>query len=254
MATAAKQTTPTSKPADADLLDDKGAFSGSPPEDDDTPPSPKSKKDDAPPRVKVKIGDQELETDPGSAAAINSLMQMNAQMLAQIQAGYRAPSGSQPEKKADAYDYETGLFTEPAVALKRLREEIKTEIKNEMTGQYNAAESKKEFWNGFYTANPELKDNKLIVDAVVQRDWNKLSVMPVADADKAIATAAKKEIMRLSGGKSKSDEGEQNNLEGGSAKNPPSKSRNSEESAVTSLSDVIRNRQAARRKAQFTKE
>lgn len=252
MATAAKQSTPS----EADLMDDKGALSGPPEDNTNVPSEKKQKKDDTPARVKVKIGDTELETDPGSAAALNSLLQMNAQLTAAMQAGYRAPNGSNSppaKKEADAYDYETGLFTEPAVALKRLREEIKSEVKAEMTGQYNAAETKKEFWSSFYTANTDLKDEKLIVDAIVQRDWNKLSSMSIEDASKAIATAAKKEIMRLSGGKSSADEGDQNNLEGGSTKKIPSKSGNSGQPEVTSLSDVIRKRQEARRKAQFTK-
>ena len=247
---------PAQQPNDSDLMDDKGAFSGGVQDEDKGGKEPTKKSE--PERVKVKIGDAELETDPGSAAALNSLLQMNAQLQQLVTTGYRAPAGTEPPAKkatSDDYDYETGLFTEPKIALERLRQQIKAEVKSEMTATYTAAETKKEFWAGFYNEHADLKDEKLIVNAVMERDFKKLASMTTEDAAKAIATAAKKEIMRLSGGKSKSDpDGDQNQIEGGSNKNPPSSKQKDSKDAPQSLSDVIRSRQAARRKAQFSKE
>lgn len=253
MAKAAATQTQQTNP-DNEVLDDKGVFSGNNPDQGDDKGKTSDKKDDPPSRVKVKIGDAELETDPGSAAALNALMQMNAQLQAQMN-GFRTLTPEPKKAATEEYDYETGLFTEPKVALARLRQEIKNEIKTEMTGQYQAAETKKEFWSSFYTENADLKDNKLIVDAIVTRDWAKLSNLTPENAAKEISKAAKKEIMRLTGGRSNADpDADQNVIEGGSTKNTPPSKQNPAKDAPQSLSDVIRNRQAARRKAQFSKE
>lgn len=245
---------PAPAPVDAPELDDKGAFSGkaNPDADNDEPADPPaSKSKPSADRVKVMVGDQELETDAASAAVINSMLQMNQEMAAMIRNGYKAPAPA-PAPKAQEFDYETELFTNPKGAIERLRAEIKSEVKAEMTGQYNAAESSKAFWTTFYDENKDLKGEKLMVDAVLNRDWAKLKDMDAPKAAKHLAEATKKEIMRLSGGKSESDP-DFRPSEGGSNKGTPAKDPKNNEEKPKSLSDIIRARQEQRRTAQYRK-
>ena len=245
------------KGGDKPILDDKGAFSGKADEGD------KGKKKEAPAgddgagkseKVKVRVGNDEIETDAASAAAINALMQNNSQLYDYIkQAGLGKQPADDGKGKKAGYDYATGLFTEPEEALKRLREEIKAEVKGEITTAYNAAESQKDFWTGFYKDNSDLADEKMIVNAVMTRDWATLKDLAPAAAAKKLAEAAKKELMRISGGKSPSDDNARG-VEGGSTKNSAPAGKKTDDDKVLSLSDIIKKRQEARRKAQFSKE
>lgn len=238
------------KPDDKTLLDDKGAFSGK------TPPADGKKPDDnTPKKVKVQItADSFIETDEASATALQALISMNQQLAAQVQqAGFRKLDDTKPDDKSKKpYDYATELFTNPDEAIKRLRAEIKSEVKDEMTAQYNAVETQKEFWTSFYADNDDLKSEKLIVQAVLNRDMSKLKDLSIPEAAKKLAEATKKELMRLKGGTSDADDSRQ--LEGGSNKNPVPPKNKSDDDKVLSLSDIVRKRQAARHKAQFSKE
>lgn len=239
------------KPTDADVLDGKGAFDGDP---TGGAGGKTTKKDDPPKveRVKVKVGDAEIETDAAAAAALTALMQNNAQMADYIRKGYKEPPKDEPKDKK-GYDYATGLFTEPEVAIARLRAEIKQETIAEVSAAYTQAETKKDFWTGFYKDNEDLAGEKLIVEAVLGRDWAKLKDLTPADAAKKLSEAAKKEIMRLSGGKSPADPNPRPVEGAGDGKNLRASGKTGDEK-VLSLSDVIRARKEARRKAQFSKE
>lgn len=231
------------------VLDDKGVFTGSGDDKGKKAPAADEGKTE---KVKVRVGNDELETDAASAAAINALLQNNNQLYDYIKnmTGKPAPKD---EGKKPGYDYATGLFTEPEEALKRLREEIKAEVKGEITTAYNAAETQKDFWQGFYKDNSDLSDEKMMVNAVMTRDWAILKDLAPAAAAKKLAEATKKELMRISGGKSPSDDNARQ-IEGGSTKNSAPAGKKSDDDKVLSLSDIIKKRQEARRKAQFSKE
>lgn len=236
---------------DKALLDDKGTFSGGGDGGGDGKKADPTPKTEA--KVKVRVGNDEIETDAASAAAINALLQNNSQLYDYIkQAGIGKAPADDGKKKA-GYDYATGLFTEPEVALQKLREEIKAEVKGEITTAYNAAESQKDFWNSFYSENADLKDEKMIVNAVMARDWATLKDLDPKAAAKKLVEATKKELMRLKGGKSDSDP-DARQIEGGSNKNSAPSGKKEDDSKVLSLSDIIKKRQEARRKAQFSKE
>lgn len=261
MAKAAPVTqTPAAKGGDEGSLDDKGVFSGktgddNDDDDDQDPPAgkPAAKSKANADKVKVTIGDQELETDAASAAVINSMLQMNQEMAAMIRNGYKtAAPEAKPAAKAEEFDYETELFTNPKGAIARLRAEITQEVETKLSGQYQADQSSKAFWGQFYSDNKELKEEKMIVNAVLQRDWAKLKDMDGPKAAKALAEATKKEIMRLSGGKSESDP-DFREEEGGSNKGRQRKDPPKDDDEPKSLSDIVRARQAQRRNAQYRK-
>lgn len=240
-------------PTDTDLLDDKGTFSGNP-DDSGTPSGTKKTQaaSEPPEKVKVRVGNEEIETDAASAAFMNAMMGQ-IQILSQQVTGMSKPPVAALIAKSDAYDYATGLFTEPEVALNKLRAEIKAEVKAELGGMYEAAETKKDFWNTFYSENADLKTEKLVVDAVLQRDYSKLSTMPIAEASAKLSDSVKKELMRLKGGKSDSDTSNKG-VEGSSTRLNTPNTGQPTDSNIMSLSEIIRNRQQARRKAQFSKE
>lgn len=239
---------------DSTLMDDKGAFSQSA----EGTPTQKTATSADNGKVKVKIGEQEIETDAASAQIITTLsgeLQNLAGMVQQLQQASRQTPTTQQKstQKAEEYDFSTGIFTEPAVAIAKLTEQIREQVKAEVVGMYQSAESSKDFWSTFYSDNKDLKEEKIIVDAVLSRDYSKLSNLPTAEAAKKLAESAKKELLRLKGGKSDSD-AQNTGFEGGSAKGAPARVNAQPQNQVSSLSEVIRKRQEARRKATFSKE
>lgn len=247
-------------PAAATPTDDKPLIDPNHPFNDSDPDNPMDGVDPdtgkkVAKKVKVKVGDTELETDESSAAVINALNKQTTDLYAYLKGITGTPKAPEPkkeDKKAD-YDWETELFVNPKEALARLRQEIKAEVKEEMTGAYNAAESSKQFWTAFYKDHEELKEHDFYVRAILQRDYAQLENMPASEGATELAKRVKKELLKMSGGKSNSDE-EHRPLEGGStranAKNPSQKP----EDVVPSIGELIRRRQASRRTATFSKE
>lgn len=249
--------TVTPNPADKPLIDPEHPFNGADPDNPmaDVDPDTGKKKEPASKKVKVKVGDTELETDESSAAVINALNKQTTDLYAYLKGITGTPQAKPAAKEdnKDEYDWETELFVNPKEALKRLRSEIKEEVKAEMTTAYNGAESSKQFWAAFYADHAELKEHDFYVKAILQRDYAQLENMPASEGATELAKRVKKELLKLSGGKSNADETHRP-LEGGSTRaNAKSASQNVED-VVPSIGELIRRRQAGRRAATFSKE
>lgn len=196
---------------------------------------------------KLKIGDEEFDMDPNLAKALTGLMaNMQAEMsaLKAVQAPAPAPA---PAPKNDEYDFATGLFTEPEVALAKLEEKIKGELRAEYAQEKNQAE----FWNLFYTENKELKGMEVLVDAVLQKNFAKLKDKPAIEAAKELARLTKEQALKLGIKREKGDDNDDNGgdrtmIEGSSHPGTKNSTQN-KSNTVTSLSDIVKERQAAKR-------
>lgn len=83
-------------------------------------------------------------------------------------------------------------------AVKVTQEQMRTEYQQDVT--------EKQFWADFYSKNPDLKEHKFIVEAVVARDNAELAKMTVEDAAEAIEERVKKEILKFSPKQTKTEE------------------------------------------------
>lgn len=254
----AKTDDKATKLTDADVLDPNHPFNGDADPDDPLKGVDPDTGKKAGKKVKVKVADAEMETDEASAAVINALQKQNTDLYAYLK-NIGAPSKPEP-KKADPkdggkpYDWSTELFVDPEGALKRLRAELKEEIKTEMTTAYNNAEGEKTFWNLFYKDNDELKEHDHFVRAILNRDYAELADLPTAKAAAELSTRVKKELLKLRGGRSNADESDRS-LEGGSTRSNAKNTGQNKEEVVSSLGDLIRKRAAARRAStSLTKE
>lgn len=200
----------------------------------------------APSKTKVSIGGQEFEVDSDLAGAISAFQE---EVRVQISSAAPAPTPAPSTKKQQAdepYDYATGIFVEPEVALARLREEIKAE----MRAEYQADKGQKEFWSDFYKSNPDLKDMDFLTEAVLNKNYARLKDMEVEKAGKELAKLTREAASKIGVGRKKDDVEEPSRavVEGASHPAPKHNVQNTEP-GVTSLSDVIKQRQAAKRKA-----
>jgi len=257
---ATKVDKPVAKPTDKDVLDPNHPFNDADPDnpndgiDPDTGKKVTAKAGDGPKRVKIKVGDNELETDEASGAAITALMKQNSDLYAYLKSIQTTPAKKEePKEKAKDYDWDTELFVNPKEALARLRSEIKAEVKAEMTEAYNGAETEKEFWRTFYKQHESLKEHDTFVKAILQRDYKKIADLPASEAAEKLAEAVKREILKMTGGKSHSD-ADDRPLEGGSTRANAKPSGQKGEDVIPSIGELIRQRQRRMREATFHKE
>lgn len=105
----------------------------------------------------------------------------------------------------DTSKYEDLMITDPAQALNNLINEMTPSITKtvtaQMRGEYNQDQGEKAFWVGFYKDNDDLKDDKLIVDAVLKRDIATLGNLAPDVAGKKLADAAREQILKYKGEK-----------------------------------------------------
>jgi hypothetical protein len=152
-----------------------------------------------------------------------------------------------PPQAGDPLDgIDTLLFSDPKKAAQLIKEQAKEEIRAEM-GQTNA---QTQFWTDFYGAFPELKQDELVVKAIMGRDFADLKPLKVADAIQKLGESTQKYLLdrgvkREPVKKGDKTEGGTESGSKGTKKDDVSK----DSPNAGGLTAVLKERQAARRAA-----
>lgn len=152
----------------------------------------------------------------------------------------------EPDPEDEEPDWDELIFKSPKEAMRLHGERVRKQVAQELRQEYQQDQGTTQFWNDFYTAHRDLKDDDDIVQMVLSSNLAKLGGMPVSDAMDELADLTRKRIMAYSNRKGRKP-GDRTAVEGASA---PSHRRSTPEApkAIT-LSDIIKNRRAGRRKA-----
>ncbi len=113
-----------------------------------------------------------------------------------------APIPAASSDPDDKYDYNTELFTNPEAALSHLKEEITAEVTGKLEGRYSQDQNRQRFWDDFYSANPDLKEHKWVVEATLSSEMGTLNKLQGQEAIDGLARATKERILSIQGGKS----------------------------------------------------
>lgn len=171
-------------------------------------------------RVKVQVGDREIEVD-GSVAAILEAQQRGfeeyqrqmAQYVRQLEQRLTQRPGEGGGEKEQAPDF----YSDPEGFMQYHLGRAKREIQ-EYVGQQLMQSQKKvrerEFWDSFYDEYDDLKDAQGLVQYVFQSNLDRLADLPVSKAKQEIARLARAEREKLirpylQGGVRSGGEGEQ---------------------------------------------
>lgn len=192
-------------------------------EDNTSPTEPKAKAPEADPLDEIK------RTLAGLASQVAAMNQPKV-----------TPGPAEPAEKID---WEDLMFKDPAKYHELLTQSITNNIESKLTNKYQQAEGEKDFWNGFYKDNDDLKDDKFLVDAVLKANMTELAPMTVKEAGKRLAELTRAEIMRYTGNKLPSTR-KKAVTEGSQPPSPGKKEPEVEK--VTTLSDLIKARRAKR--------
>jgi hypothetical protein len=168
----------------------------------------------------------------------------------------QAPSPGEPtpawgEAPSGGPDYSDLIFSDTNAAVAAIREDVKKEVLETVRTEHKAADRLKTFWDGFYTANSELKSYDSTVRAVMNENWADLRGLSSRNAAGKLADMTKTYITSLVkdfGGKAKPNNTE--TLEGGSRRTAtPRTSSTEEDTTPSSLSAGIRQRRKAQRQS-----
>lgn len=229
---------------------------------DSAPPmaEPSAPPQGAPPGAPIQLGGRQYTVDPELAHALERQQQQYSQLHSrfdELNSRYaRLESALMPRQAAPEYDYNTKIFENPAEALSRLKQEWRQEIVSELTGRYEGDQQQRAFWEGFYRAHPDLADEPELVQAVATRlmpRWQSEPASRAGEFAEALAKDTRALILRVSRKGREADAPAEprpagravvEGASGGRAPTPPP-----DDEGPASLSDLLRQRQADRRRA-----
>jgi hypothetical protein len=173
------------------------------------------------------------------------------------------PAPQQPAAKKTWFDeteWETELFRDPKSAIAKIRQGVREEISQELTQQYRAEENMKTWWTDFYKENKDLVGKEFLVTTIMQRDFNEIADLKVGEARPELAKRVRGELEKLGVPRPNREqrEGDRTLVEGGTGPRNASGRRPApspqEPQRGSSLSSLIRSRQAARSRTNGSNE
>ena len=213
----------------------------------DDPPDdpPADDEDDEPELVSVFVGGKTVKVSQDVAEALE----------AERAAMNKPKEPVEPSRRDDDEDdIDDLIWTDPKEYRRRIAEDIKTELRQE----YDKDQSEKSFWDGFYSENPELKEDDAIVQAVLNKNMPSLGDLPVAEAKKRLAELTQQQILSIAQrhGGGKRQKNKSATLEGGQISDKmPSDGGKKPKDVVTgeglpkSLGEAIKQRRLQRARA-----
>jgi hypothetical protein len=135
---------------------------------------------------------------------------------------------------------------------------VEDRVSQRLTAQYQQAESIKAFWDGFYSENKDLAEDKFVVKAVFSEKYGELAPLSIREAQTKLADATRDELLRISR-KMKSENttlnrsGELEEASGERAPKPTA-AELEDRNAPKTLSEVIASRRQARRQVKTTQK
>lgn len=214
-------------------------------------PEPEHKEEPAPSAQEVTIAGRKFSVDPELARQLeqreqdfNRKLNEHSQELGQLRKLVQPQVVEQPK------GYDTLLFENPNEAINRLKKEIREEV----VGEYVQDQTQQKFWNGFYSKHKDLSrdDDDFLVRGVLQQNWQTLSPLAPEEASEKLADLTRRQILRYSQKSKVEDENQpitapRTQVESASRPMPrPAPAR--EDEGPATLTDVINQRRAARRR------
>ena len=261
----------------AGASDDADVLEGNPLEtdpnvgDDDeenTPPNRRrrqTQQDDG--RLEIELGGKKLRVTAETAAIVSVLQDSHAAQLKELkklQKPEPAPDSIDPKPRqaTDADEqffdqFAVKFFEDPKAAARMLRDHIT----NGMRAEYNEQTGMQRFWNDFYDANADLqrKSDHWIAVAVAKEHYSDIADLPTEQAMKKLGDLVKGRILTLTRRFKRGDDTREAGLDletgrtidrqRGTERTQNRDDARNDRAALPSLSQVIRERRAARTNA-----
>lgn len=202
--------------------------------------------------LSIDIGGTEYQVNKDAAEAYQVERTASDSAIQDLR-GQMARAATAPEPVApvipETPDYSTTLFEDPNAVIAQLKEEIRSDVVNEVTSAYNADQGQKNFWDEFYETNADLQSTDILVKGVMQANWNTLAPLPTSQAGTKLAELARREILKITKAAKTPSRGDRSTtIEGASTPAAADAPANTGDQPV-SLTDILKSRKAKRRAA-----
>jgi hypothetical protein len=214
--------------------------------------------EDAPPEFNFSYDGKSFSSQEELTNYINGLRQPAPREEPRPQARQPDQQPQQPQTPAekknwlDETNWETELFRDPKGTIAKIRQGVTAEISQQLTEQYRQEENMKTWWTDFYKENKDLVGKEFLVTTVLQRDFNQIADLKVGEARPELAKRVRGELEKLGVPKPNREDrsGDRTLVEAGTGGprtgRRPASSTQEEPTRGSSLSSIIRSRQAAR--------
>lgn len=166
------------------------------------------------------------------------------------EAGQGSDSSQKAEIAVDAQGINwDDFYSKPSEVMEKFEQRVINKVTADLTRAYNARSSWDGFWNDFYDAYPNLKEDREMVSGLLNKNYNNWirSNITVAEAHKRLSEAAELEIERITARHAKKVPPEQPlYVVEGWPRSHENENMPSSDERVPRLSDIIRDKQKRR--------
>jgi hypothetical protein len=159
------------------------------------------------------------------------------------------PSSPTPNNKPvsaiDSIDWDKELFADPKGTIAKAISIAKEEATRELRTEYKKDQGTTKFWDTFYRAHPDLRDDHDLVELTLNSNIAALANIPVEDAYNKLAELTRERIIRYAGGAARRTKARAEG--GGSTPAAPTPTPPPQPAHPSSLSSIIRARREKRR-------
>lgn len=189
--------------------------------------------------------DEDEDDDPRFSQLeqrLNALQRENDLLKRQIPPAQPAQPQEQPQE--DDVDWDQLLFENPKEALRLHGERVADQVKRDLTEAYQREQSSQRFWQDFYAANPDLRDDHDLVQTVLSKNFQQVQNLPSNEAIPVLADMTRQKIQsyQARGGTTR-----RKAVAEGNSPPSPQPAPQQGQAAVTSIGDHIKKRRNKRR-------
>jgi hypothetical protein len=237
-------------------------FPGEPVNDDqleeETPVEDVEEETGEPELVRVRLNGQTLMVTADVADAIQAREDAFQKRFSEqgAELGRLRKQPEQPKQaEPDPADEDLEFYTSPSKAWAKREARLREEFGQALTERENLTARREVYWKKFYTENDEFVGREKLVNAVVASEYDRLSQLSPEDAQEQLAITLHGMLGTEPGVKSRKTSMTTRQVTAERSANPPRKGQPQAASPKTvTLSDGIRQRAEARRKALYNQK
>jgi len=160
-----------------------------------------------PEMVKVTIGGVEYNMPKEAADAYSVEQDAAANRMSQANDEHRDslenvlnnnPATTDTSESSDLYK-EAGelMFTDPEAAMKMLHNNVRQEVTQELTHDYNQDKAVTAYWTSFYNEHPDLPEEDALVRNIMSANWSAIKDLKGEQGRNIVADLTMKEMLRI---------------------------------------------------------
>lgn len=145
-------------------------------------------------------------------------------------------------------DWDTEFYKDPKAAMGKFRQAVKAEVSEELRSEYQTNQVITNFWRDFYSENKDMVGKEALARHVFEANYDKIGNIPIVQARAELAAACRKQLTDWGVPAEKKEAPKHRTTveSGGTTTRAAASGRQNADKGPSSLSAVIKARQAAR--------